>query len=132
EKALRLGIAERVKFLVNVSDIEKWNILMKSKIIVHAKIFEPFGIAVAEGMYAGCIPVVFRGPLSGPWIDLTNKGEFGFGFRDVDALADIMDNVLADYDKMKAMVNDIATRALAYSYESFRKRFLTVIAKQLV
>lgn len=132
EKALRLGIADKVKFLLNLSDEEKWNTLYKSKIIVHAKIFEPFGIAVAEGMYAGCIPIVFKGSLSGPWIDLTERGRYGFGFKDVDELADLIDYTLTDYDKMKDKVNAIIVKASMYSYEKFRKQLIDIVTKQLV
>ena len=63
--------------LTNVREERKWIILSQAKMMVHAKRFEPFGIAVAEGLVAGAIPVVYKGPASGPWIDVVDKGRYG-------------------------------------------------------
>ncbi|MEM2196917.1 MAG: glycosyltransferase, partial [Sulfolobales archaeon] len=129
EKSIKLGVNDKVEFLVNVDDLVKWDMLMRSKIIVHAKIFEPFGIAVAEGMYAGCIPIVFKGPLSGPWIDSVERGKYGFGFRDTDELAEVLSNVLTDYEELRFMVDSIKEKALSYSYTNFKAKLLQVARK---
>jgi len=129
EKSIRLGIKDRVKFLVNMDDFVKWDMLMRSKIIVHAKIFEPFGIAVAEGMYAGCIPIVFKSPLSGPWVDSVERGKYGFGFRDTDELAEVLSNVLTGYEELKFMVDPIKEKALSYSYTNFKAKLLQIVRK---
>ncbi|MEM4718420.1 MAG: glycosyltransferase, partial [Desulfurococcaceae archaeon] len=132
EKAIKLGVKDRVKFLVNVDDFVKWDMLLRSKIIVHAKIFEPFGIAVAEGMYAGCIPIVFRGSLSGPWIDSVERGRYGFGFRDADELAEVLSNVLTDYEELRFMVDSIKEKALSYSYTNFKAELLQIIRELVI
>ena len=132
EKAIKLGVKDRVKFLVNVDDFVKWDMLLRSKIIVHAKIFEPFGIAVAEGMYAGCIPIVFRGSLSGPWIDSVERGRYGFGFRDTDELAEVLSNVLTDYEELRFMVDSIKEKALSYSYTNFKAELLQIIRELVI
>jgi alpha-1,2-mannosyltransferase len=49
---------ELVKLKVNVELSELLNILGTSKIILHPTFKEPFGIAVAEGVSSGLIPVV--------------------------------------------------------------------------
>ncbi|MEM4004548.1 MAG: glycosyltransferase [Desulfurococcaceae archaeon] len=129
EKSIRLGIKDRVKFLINTDDFVKWDMLMRSKIIVHAKIFEPFGIAVAEGMYAGCIPIVFKSPLSGPWIDSVERGKYGFGFRDADELAEVLSNVLTGYEELRFMVDPIKEKALSYSCTNFKAKLLQIVRK---
>ncbi|MEM1510166.1 MAG: glycosyltransferase [Thermofilaceae archaeon] len=132
EKSIKLGIKDRVKFLVNVDDSVKWDMLMRSKVIVHTKIFEPFGIAVAEGMYAGCIPIVFKGSLSGPWIDSVERGKYGFGFRDTDELAEVLSNVLTDYEELRFMVDSIKEKALSYSYTNFKAKLLQIIRELVI
>jgi glycosyltransferase involved in cell wall biosynthesis len=47
-----------VKLKVNVELSELLNILGTSKILLHPTFKEPFGIAVAEGMSSGLVPVV--------------------------------------------------------------------------
>ncbi|MEM0241065.1 MAG: glycosyltransferase [Candidatus Nezhaarchaeales archaeon] len=132
EKSIKLGIKDRVKFLVNVDDSVKWDMLIRSKIIVHAKIFEPFGMAVAEGMYAGCIPIVFKGSLSGPWIDIVERGKYGFGFRDTDELTEVLSNVLTDYEELRFMVDSIKEKALSYFYTNFKAKLLQIIRELVI
>ncbi|MEM4047582.1 MAG: glycosyltransferase, partial [Metallosphaera sp.] len=132
EKSIKLGIKDRVKFLVNVDDSVKWDMLIRSKIIVHAKIFEPFGIAVAEGMYAGSIPIVFKSSLSGPWIDSVERGKYGFGFRDTDELAEVLSNIIMYNEDLRFMVDSIREKALSYSYTNFKAKLLQVVHKLVI
>jgi glycosyltransferase involved in cell wall biosynthesis len=65
-----LGLEERVQLMTDVDDAQKVSILLRSKAIISASQFEPFGISIIEGMAAGCVPVVFQGEMSGPWVDI--------------------------------------------------------------
>jgi alpha-1,2-mannosyltransferase len=59
--ARRLGIEERVEFIPNASNDQKKDALSTSKVLFHPKRYEHFGMAIVEGMAAGCTPVVFDG-----------------------------------------------------------------------
>jgi len=62
------------------------DVLIESKVIVHPAPLEPFGIAVVEGMAAGCIPIVKRG-FNGPWVDILKRREKnGYAYSDIDEL----------------------------------------------
>ncbi|MEM1510894.1 MAG: glycosyltransferase, partial [Thermofilaceae archaeon] len=117
----QLKIENKVTFITNVCEHEKWNILAKSKVIVSAAHFEPFGINIVEGMHMNNIPIVYRGSLSGPWIDIIDKGKYGLSFRNVEELAELMDTVLRDYNYILQKLNPSA-RANEFCYERFAER----------
>ncbi|MFX1521738.1 MAG: glycosyltransferase family 4 protein [Promethearchaeota archaeon] len=59
EYSRKLGLNDKVKFLLNVSREKQREVLQKAKVYLHPFIqYEAFGIAVAEAMSAGCIPIV--------------------------------------------------------------------------
>ena len=70
------------------------NLYASSKIILSVAHFEPFGMSVAEGMMLRAVPAVYRGPLSGPWIDIIDKGNYGIGFRTTEELAEAIEHVI--------------------------------------
>jgi len=121
-----LNIKDRVKIIVNADEETKWYLLSKAKAIVHPKIFEPFGIAVVEGMCAGAIPIVYEGPLSGPWIDIVEKGKHGFGFTNLEEISNRIEQVVDGYDKyIKEM--HVVKRSRYFEYENFKKGFIEVV-----
>ena len=114
-----------VYILTNISEETKWIILSQAKILVHAKRFEPFGIAVAEGMVAGAIPVVYKGPSSGPWIDIIDKGKYGIGFRTTEELAEAIEHVI---NTKRGLLQDKALeRSRTFLINVFEKRFMELI-----
>jgi len=124
-KIKELNIGDRVKIIVNADEETKWYLLSKAKAIVHPKIFEPFGMAVVEGMYAGVIPIVYEGPLSGPWIDIVEKGKHGFGFTNLEGISNRIEQVVDGYDKyIKEM--HVVERSRHFEYENFKKEFIEV------
>lgn len=116
-----------VKILCHASERQKWNLLSKAKIIVHASNLEPFGIVVAEGMAAGAVPVVYKGPISGPWIDILNKGEYGFGFKDPEDLSDKIDELLMDEVLWKKYSRIAKRRARHFDVLKFKHNFLDMV-----
>jgi alpha-1,2-mannosyltransferase len=54
----KYGIQEKVILRPDVSNEEKINILSKSKVFLHLKPNEDFGIGIVEAMAAGCTPIV--------------------------------------------------------------------------
>ena len=126
DKVREMNIKDRVKIILNADEKTKWYLLSKAKAIVHPKIFEPFGIAVAEGMCAGAIPIVYKGPLSGPWIDIVKRGKYGFGFRDLEELSDRIELAINNYDKhVKEM--HVLERCSYFEYKNFKNEFINTV-----
>jgi len=125
-KIKELNIKDHVKIIMNADEEMKWYLLSKAKAIVHPKIFEPFGIAVVEGICAGAIPIVYKGPLSGPWIDIVERGKYGFGFRDLEELSDRIELAINDYDKYVKEMH-ISERCSYFEYKNFKNEFINVV-----
>jgi glycosyltransferase involved in cell wall biosynthesis len=119
------NLKNNVYILTDVSEEKKWAILSQAKIIVHAKRFEPFGIAVAEGMVAGAIPVVYKGLSSGPWIDIIDKGKYGVGFRTTEELAEAIEHVINT--KRELLQVKALERSRTFLMNVFEKRFMELI-----
>jgi len=119
-----------VFILTNVSEEKKWIVLSQAKIIVHAKRFEPFGIAVAEGMAAGAIPVVYKGYTSGPWIDIVKEGKYGFGFKTIHELSEIIYNVLTfNRNELNEIRKNILNRVNEFTLGNFEHKFINEIER---
>jgi glycosyltransferase involved in cell wall biosynthesis len=124
-RSLRL---ENVFIVTDVDEEKKWGILSKAKIYVHMKRFEPFGIAVAEAMYAGAIPVVYKDYTSGPWIDIVDKGRYGIGFRTIEELAEAIYSVIAlDKNQLGELQEKVFERASGFSLEVFKTKFTQLV-----
>jgi glycosyltransferase involved in cell wall biosynthesis len=121
-----------VYILTNISEETKWIILSQAKILVHAKRFEPFGIAVAEGMVAGAIPVVYKGPTSGPWIDIVDKGRYGIGFRTVEEFAEAIEYIMnAGGTELSELQEKAYKGSQGFSFDKF-ERNITRLLESLV
>jgi len=124
-RSLRL---ENIFIVTDVDEEKKWEILSKAKVYVHMKRFEPFGIAVAEAMYAGAIPVVYRGYTSGPWIDIVDRGKYGIGFRTIEELAEAICSVIAlDKNQLGELQEKVLERAGGFSLEVFKTKFTQLV-----
>jgi alpha-1,2-mannosyltransferase len=65
KQAKDLGVSDRVKIYTNVRREQIKNVLLNSKVYLHTKIKEHFGISIVEAMASGCIPIVHNsgGPM---------------------------------------------------------------------
>jgi alpha-1,2-mannosyltransferase len=99
----------------------------EAKVYMHAMKHEHFGIAVAEAMAAGLVPVVFRA--GGPWEDILKKkqGYFGFSYQDQNEASSIV-RMLVENDELR---NEIVTRNAIYvnqfSDSVFKEQFLSLV-----
>lgn len=57
----KYGVESRVTLHMNIPFEQKLEILKKSKVYLHLMPAEHFGLALAEGCSAGCLPVVVKG-----------------------------------------------------------------------
>ncbi len=91
-----LGLERRVHILPEAPRQTLLGLLGRSKLIIHASRFEPFGISVAEGMNAGAVPIVCASENGGPWVDIVSKGQYGLGYDGYESLADRIDSLMDD------------------------------------
>ncbi len=77
---LRKISPDNVTFYPSPSNEEKWKLYSNSKVYLHARRKEPYGITVAEAISFGCIPVVPKS--GGPWVDIIEEGNYGLGYDD--------------------------------------------------
>ena len=98
-----LGLVRNVTFVINPSITEVYKVLGRSKVFLHFREHEPFGIVIVETMAAGAVPVV---PRSGaPWHDIIEYGKYGMGYSSSEELIKAVKYLLSDgYDKYSGVV----------------------------
>lgn len=121
-----LNLEDRVKILIDASEELKMEILKKAKMYLHPTKYEHFGIAVVEAMAAGLIPVVHKS--GGPWTDIVEFGNYGLGFSSPDEAGSVIQSLThLSEGELRDIRKRIMERAKIFSYESFLKRFNTII-----
>jgi len=123
-----LGLEERVELVLNAGRDVVLDRLFRAKVLVHSAIHEPFGIAVAEGMAARCIPIVRRGE-NGPWLEITERGRYGLNFETVEELASAVEKAVDEYYSFDT--NEIASKALEFDERRFEGSFLELMQLSL-
>jgi len=123
----KLGLQGQVEIRVNATRREMLESLAKAKAIVHPAHYEPFGIAVVEGMAAGCIPIVKKG-FNGPWMDITDQGKYGLGFQSPNELAHAVALVM---NENPVNTDEIVEKALIFDEEIFKQRLMEYVVEVL-
>ncbi len=116
----KLNLQKQVSIKVNASREEILETLARAKVLIHPAHYEPFGIAVVEGMAAGCIPIIRKG-FNGPWIDIIEQGKFGLGFEDPSELAQILDTII---NSNITCSKEITERALTFDEDMFKQKLI--------
>ena len=114
----------RVEFYTNVSREELVKIVTSSKVFVHATVGEHFGIAVVEGMAAGCPVIVHKS--GGPYEDIIDRGYYGLAYQTIEELAEKIDKLMQP-ESWKYYHNLSLKRAQKFSEEEFARKLLEVI-----
>jgi len=115
----------KVSFYPNVSREELVELATSSKVFVHATAGEHFGIAVVEGMAAGCPVVVHRS--GGPYEDITDYGNYGLSYNSVEELAEHIDRLLTEPKLWRKYHEKSLKRAPHFSEEEFAVKLLEVV-----
>jgi glycosyltransferase involved in cell wall biosynthesis len=118
-----------VKIIVNLSEGVKTEIVNKAKIGLHTMPNEMFGIAVAEAMAAGCVPIVYKSPLNGPWVDIINKGQYGIGYKTAEDIAETIEDLLVNNKKFNQYSAKARERAKEFDTSRFKLRFRKIMEK---
>jgi len=119
------GLGKVVNVETNASPSKVYKLLARGSIIVSTHPYEQFGIAVVEGMAAGCISVVRKG-FNGPWIDILQRGRYGYGYVSPKELANTL-ATLIESPPSKDYRYKLMKRALEFDEEIFKAKLLEVI-----
>jgi glycosyltransferase involved in cell wall biosynthesis len=125
-----LGVENRVEIVPNASQKMKESLLLRAKIYLHPRKYEYFGIAVAEAMAAGLIPLVHKS--GGPWIDILNQeeGVYGYSYEDINSCIDHINEIINDSPKLE-IVQNVVERSKLFSSKTFRKNINSIVHKLL-
>ncbi|MGC9225873.1 glycosyltransferase [Caldivirga sp.] len=116
--AEKMGLAKQVELILNPSIGESYSILGRSKVFIHGKPHEPFGIVVVEAMATGAVPVVPKS--GGPWYDIIDRGKYGLGYSNLEEATNAAEHVLrGGYDDYALLA---MRRAEEFSMEVFKGR----------
>ena len=115
----------KVEFYPNVSREDLVKRVASSKVFVHATVGEHFGIAVVEGMAAGCPVIVHRS--GGPYEDITDYGKHGLAFENKEELAEFIDRLITQRKTWEHYHKLSLQRAPMFSEEGFSRKLLDII-----
>lgn len=111
-----------LKIMVNVSLKKLRELYTKAKIYLHTMVGEHFGISLVEAMSAGCILVVHKS--GGPWIDIVQKGKWGFGYETVEEAATHINRLMHEDNKLRALAQKRSTH---FTEDKFKRRIVKIV-----
>ena len=76
-------------------------------------------------MAAGCIPII-RKSFNGPWVDIIEKGKYGYGYDTLYELVKIINNIIANVST-SINLKFLEKRSLEFSEERFEKELLNYL-----
>jgi len=115
----------KVKFHINASRDKLVKLATSSKIFVHATIGEHFGIAVVEGMAAGCPVIVHR--RGGPYEDIIDHNNYGLSYDSVEEIAEHIDRLMTEPKLWRIYHEKSLSRAPHFSEKVFVTKLLRVV-----
>jgi len=125
----RLGVQDRVEVIINPCQkkIEEW--FRKARVYLSTQPTEAFGMAVAEAMSFGCVPIVPRS--GGPWLDILKgeQGTYGFSYTSLCEAARLIDRILPDEQLTRDIQIRVEERVKDFSSEYFSKGFVGLIER---
>ena len=123
-----LGLQQYVHLVENLPERDLLDLYASAKIVLSTAHFEPFGMSIAEGMVFRDVPVVYRGALSGPWVDVINRGKYGKSFRALADLADTIDYIMnAPHSELFELQKKAVEGSHRFSLNIFRENFIELI-----
>ena len=125
ERRLReLGV-DNVELLFNVPRDKLRELLGRAKYYLHPPFAEHFGIAVAEAMSAGCVPIVYRD--GGAWCDVVSRVSYTLGYHDVSEVPHIIKAIEGDeklYEELRKRSIEVLS---SFAYSKFKEKLLAYL-----
>jgi alpha-1,2-mannosyltransferase len=113
-----LNVADRVKIMTNVKRDQLKNVLLSSKVYLHPKIDEHFGISIVEAMALGCTPVVHN---SGGPREFVSRD---FRYNSIEEAAKQVEKAIDDWSPMQARKTSEYTER--FDENMFSKQFINI------
>lgn len=125
----RLALKDRVKLLGFVNQSALPEVYGTAEVLVLTSEYEPFGVVVNEAMLCGCVPIL--SDRVGARRDLVDPGKTGFVFPcgDVESLAALLKEVLADPARLQTMRESAVEKIAGWSPELNVNRLLQAIER---
>lgn len=126
---LKKRAGNNVEIRSNLSNDEKEKLFMESSTILSLNKKEHFGMALAEAMNYGCVPVVPKS--GGQWTDVVDEGSYGIGYDSLNDIGEILED---SFDYAEEQRRKIAMSVARFSVSEFRKsleRILDVVNSNL-
>jgi len=121
---LRMYEGKNLEIRGNVSEEEKEKLMAESSTILNMNRKENFGIAVAEAMSYGCIPVVPKS--GGHWTDIVEMGKYGLGYGGQDELVEMLNKSFL-YTRTERL--KVAESVKRFSVQEFSRKIANLIEK---
>jgi len=122
----RLGV-KNVRLVLNPTSWEIRELLGRARFYLHPPFAEHFGIAIAEGIAAGAIPVVYRD--GGGWTDIVSRISSELGYSRIEEATKIIRSVEADPDRAEKLRQRGREVVGEFSFENFRKGLADVVER---
>jgi glycosyltransferase involved in cell wall biosynthesis len=104
--------------------------ISRHDVMVFPSLFEGFGLVILEAMSQG-LPVISTPNTAAP--DFISDGEDGFivPIRDANAIAEKLEILLRDRDRLRAMSQAAIRTAAAQSWEKYRRNIVSTVSSAL-
>jgi glycosyltransferase involved in cell wall biosynthesis len=124
----KLKLQHYVYFMENLPEEYLLDLYISAKVILSTAHFEPFGMSVAEGMTLRAVPIVCKGSLSGPWIDIVDRGRYGMGFKTIEELPTAIEYVItADKIELLELQERAYIGSRRFSLKVFRESLIKLL-----
>ncbi len=122
---------KNVTLIRNGSFSKMLEYLASSRILISAKVNEPFGLSVVEGMAAGITPLVHRS--GGPWLDSLGEqeGTYGYSYRDEEEAGRVIKRLLTDDNLCESVAERNLGRVRRFSDVEFKRRISDAVMGSL-
>jgi glycosyltransferase involved in cell wall biosynthesis len=110
--------ADNFHMVFNASREQLAELLGKAKVYLHPPFPEHFGMAIAEAMSAGAVPVVFKD--GGGWTDIVGPFDKSLGYQDLTEAVSIIKALLWNSNELREKSKKASLYASRFSYEKFK------------
>lgn len=114
--------ARNFHVLLNIPRRELRELLQRALFYVHPPFPEHFGIAVAEAMASGAIPLVYRD--GGAWVDIVSPVCSELGYGNIDEVHTAIKRLENDQRKLEELKNKVVKYTIRFGINAFREKLV--------
>jgi len=116
-----------VTLLTNAPDDSLRDLLAKARFYLHPPYAEHFGIAIAEAMAAGTIPIVYKD--GGGWVDLVSPVDPMLGYEDLNQVPQIVRTLEQNSNRAEEIRRRAYSHVRRFSFENFKNKLARIVAE---